>query len=200
MYKRGGGQIAILIIMKSRSATVIASMLLAGFVQAAAQVPAPAPAPVAVPEPFVAVFSTTCMKYYNTGDKLIVAMKESGTVELTGDAARFFLNGNTGHAWTIPIEQQRYVVALRSDGICTVFAQHAQTDVIQKDFTRLVSRATPPTEARLLPGGPSGTAVHTITYAWAKPADDTQLVFTLTTSTNPAAPVQAMATVALTAK
>jgi hypothetical protein len=186
--------------MKPRSTALIAPIVLAGFMQAEAQVPATAPAPAPVPEPFVTVFSTTCMKYYNTGDKLIVAMKESGTVELTGDAARFFLNGNTGHAWTIPIEQQRYVVALRSDGICTVFAQHAQTQAIQQEFTRLVSRATPPTEARLLPGGPGGTAVHTITYAWAKPADDVQLVFTLTTSTNPTAPVQAMATVALTAK
>ena len=48
--------------------------------------------------------------------------------------------------------------------------------------------------------GPGGTVVQTITYAWSRPADDMQLVFTLTTSSNPTAPVQAMATVALTAK
>jgi hypothetical protein len=165
----------------------------------AAPVPAPVPAQEPVPDPFVVLYSTTCMKYYNSEDKLRADMKQSGIVELAGDAAKFFLNGKAGNAWTVPIDDQRFVVALR-DGICSVFAQHAKTDAVQKDFTRLVSKATAPAEARLLPGGPGGTVVHTITYAWSRPADDTQLVFTLTTSTNPTAPVQAMATVALTAK
>jgi len=171
-----------------------------GATQVAPQVSAPATAPEATPDSFVTLFSITCMKYYNAQEQLRAAMKKSGSEELSGDAARFFLSGKPGNAWTVPIENQRYVVTLRSDGICTAFAQKAEIETVQKDFTRLVSRATPPAEARLLAGGPGGAAVHTITYAWSRPADTEQLVFTLTTSTNPTAPVQAMATMALTAK
>ncbi len=171
-----------------------------GAAQVAPQVSAPVAAPEAVPDAFVTLFSTTCMKYYNAQEQLRAAMKKSGTEELPGEAGRFFLSGKPGNAWTVPIENQRYIVTLRSDGICTVFAKQAKIETVQRDFTRLVSRATPPVEARLLPGGPSGAAVHTITYAWSRPADVEQLVFTLTTSTNPTAAVQAMATMALTAK
>ena len=160
----------------------------------------PVAAAEAVADSFVTLFSITCMKYYNAEEQMRAAMKKSGSEELSGDAARFFLSGKPGNAWTVPIENQRYVVALRSDGICTAFAQKADIETVQKDFTRLVSKATSPVEARLLPGGPAGAAVHTITYAWSRPADAEQLVFTLTTSTNPTAPVQAMATMALTAK
>jgi hypothetical protein len=197
------GSVAILLDMKpgnhgrriAAAAAVLVSTLL-GVSQVAAQVAAQEPAP----DPFVVLFSITCMKYYNSADQLRAAMKASGSAEMTGDAAAFFLNGKIGSAWRVPVEGKPYIVTLRQDGICTVFAQKADIEAVRKDFTRLVSRATPPVEARSLPGGPGGTVVQTITYAWARPTDDVQLVFTLTTSTSPSAPVEAMATVALTAK
>jgi hypothetical protein len=172
---------------------VLVSTLLTGFLQVAA--------PEATPDAFMAVFTTTCMKYYDSSDKLRAAMKASGTAALTGDAAAFFLSRRPGTAWGVSAQERRYIVALRDDGICTVFAQQADVDAVRQGFTRLVSKASPPLEARSLPGGPSGGGVvQTTTYAWSRPADETQLVFTLTTSTSPAAPVQAMASVALTAK
>jgi hypothetical protein len=178
--------------MMARGAVLLASSLLASSLQAAAPEPGP--------DPFVRLFEITCMKYYNSWDKLRTAMKESGSAELTGEAAAYFLKGKSGTAWTVPVGDQRFVVMIHGEGTCSVFARQAQVDVVQKQFTRLASRATPPVEAHSVPGGPSGGGVQTITYAWAKPAEEEQLVFTLTTSTNPAAPVQAMASMALTAK
>ncbi|MEO8308697.1 MAG: hypothetical protein ABI616_11735 [Pseudomonadota bacterium] len=183
--------------MKSRKTTLLnaAGSLLA------ASMPCCLPAAQdAGPDSFVALYSTTCMKYYNSAEKLRATMKEGGMTELTGAGSAFFLARQTGIAWRVPIEGESYVVALRQDGICTVFAEHAAIETVRKDFTKLVSKATPPVQAVSLPGGPSGTAVQTITYAWTRPADDEQLVFTLTTTTDPKAPTQAMATVALTAK
>jgi len=140
------------------------------------------------------------MKYFSSPDKLRVAMKEGGMDPLSAVATKFFLNGKDGYAWAVPIDDQRYVVTLRSDGICAVFAQHAEIEAVRKDFTRLVSKATPPVEAHVLPGGTNNAVVQTTTYAWSKPAEETQLVFMLTTSTDPKAPAQAMATMALAAK
>ena len=94
-------------------AAVLSSTLLSGFLQGAEQE--------APPDAFVALFSTTCMKYYNSQEQLRSAMKASGMAELAGDAARFFLNGKPGIAWSVPIEEQRYVVTLREDGVCTTF-------------------------------------------------------------------------------
>ncbi len=183
----------------ARGTVLLASSLLAGSLRAAAPA-APAPVPEMGAESFVRLFSITCMKYYNSWDKLRAAMQESGSPELTGEAAAFFLKGKSGTAWSVPVGEQRYVVMIHGEGTCSVFARKVEVEAVQKQFTRLVSKTTPPVEAYSLPGGPSGSGVQTITYAWARPTDAEQLVFTLTTSTNPAAPVQAMASMALTAK
>jgi hypothetical protein len=151
---------------------------------------------------FTALFASTCMKHFYSHDQLRAEMAALNAPVLAGDQAAFFLGGVHGTAWTVLQAGQRYVVALRDDGICAAYAQHADVPEVQADFTGLVSSSPAPLVAERLDGalsGPDRGALHTIAYAWSRPNDKTQLTFTLTTSTE-GVPVQAMASVSVGAK
>lgn len=151
---------------------------------------------------FTSLFALTCMKHFYAHDKLRAEMAATNAAVLPQDRAAFFLNGSHGTAWAVLENGQRYVVALRDDDICAVYAQHAPVEVVQTNFVALVSSSPAPLVAEKLDGaasGPNSGVLHTIAYAWSRPKDDTQLTFTLTTSTD-GAPVQAMASMAYSKK
>jgi hypothetical protein len=151
---------------------------------------------------FTMLFASTCMEHFYSQDQLRAQMVSLNARVLSGDRATFFLGGEHGTAWAVLRAGQRYVIALRDDGICAAYAQHANVDEVQEGFIGLVSSSPAPLVAERLGGassGPDRGALHPIAYAWSRPNDKTQLTFTLTTSTI-GVPVQAMAWVSVGAK
>jgi len=153
---------------------------------------------------FVKLYAETCMKHYSKPDTLKAEFEAAKTPELPASTAGFFLGGMPGKAWPQRGPGQgRFVVSLRDDGICAVFAQHADDVAVEKGFRNLVSTSPPPLTAAadkdehaMSPTGP----IHTLSYTWSRPGDSSELLFTLTTAVSPDAPVQAMASLGPTRK
>lgn len=160
-----------------------------------------APAHSAEPEPTTRLFALTCMQYFYTPEKLKGMMGEQHAIALEADKARFFLGGKEGDAWAVQSSGRRYVVSLRRDGICAVFAQQADAEAVQAGFEAMVGHAPTPLVAyRKDGGGPNSELVHTTSYAWHRPQDTSELLFTATTSTDPQINVQAMISLGLARK
>jgi hypothetical protein len=139
------------------------------------------------------------MQNFYTPENLSAQM--AGNSVLEGEAAKFFLGGTDGTAWSINGGNSKYVVALRNDGVCAVFAQRAPIDEVTRNFVASVSMAPPPLVSVERPAkGPSTEYVTTTAYGWSREQDKTELLFTLTTSSDELSPVKAMASVALVAK
>jgi len=149
---------------------------------------------------FVKLYAEKCMKHYAKPEALKAEFEAAKTPELPADTARFFLGGEPGKAW--PQQgpgQGRFVVSLRDDGVCAVFAQYADDVSVEQKFKDLVSTSPAPLTATREKDDRSIEAtgpIHTLSYAWARAGDPTKLQFTLTTAVSPDAPVQAMATLA----
>ena len=119
---------------------------------------------------------------------------------LQGEPSSFFLGGKPGTAWSVQADTGKYVVSLRDDNVCAVFAQRANVSEIQDNFTSLVTVAPDPLVAiEREPAGPNSDTLKTVSYAWTRPKDKSELLFTLTTSTEASPTVQAMASLAVTA-
>ena len=149
---------------------------------------------------FIKLYTEKCMKHYAKPEALRAEFEAAKTPELPADTAGFFLGGSPGKAWPQrgPGEG-RFVVSLRDDGVCTVFAQYADDVGVEQRFKTLASTSPAPLAATagkeehsMAPTGP----IHTLSYAWSRPGDDSELLFTLTTAVSPDAPVQAMASLA----
>ncbi|TDK21739.1 hypothetical protein E2F46_14455 [Luteimonas aestuarii] len=150
---------------------------------------------------FSTLFASTCMQHYDSQDALTAAITAYGGQDVPAGNASFFLGGKGGAAWIILAEEGRFVVSLREDGTCAVFAQRAIAEAARAGFQSLVSTAHPPllAEPRTMP-----TAVdeqsRTLACAWFRPEDDSELLFVLTTSDDPDANVQAVATVSIASR
>ncbi len=151
---------------------------------------------------FSVLFATTCMQHYYARDALQATVATLGGQEVPVENASFFLAGTGGSAWILMTEEGRFVVSLREDGTCAVFAQHADPDITKAAFVPLVSTTHPPllAEPRTLPSTPNSKHTSTLAYAWFRPEDDSELLFVLTTSSDPNATVQALATMSLMAR
>jgi hypothetical protein len=148
---------------------------------------------------FTYLFAKTCMQNFYTPEDLAARM--AGNPVLEGESARFFLGGADGTAWSINDGSANYVVALRNDSVCAVFAAQAPIEEVTRNFVTSVSTAPPPLVAVERHGkGPSTEHVSTTAYGWSREQDKTELLFTLTTSSDELSPVKAMASVALVAK
>jgi hypothetical protein len=148
---------------------------------------------------FTYLFARTCMQNFYTPEDLAAQM--AGNPVLEGESAKYFLGGAGGTAWSINDGSARYVVALRDDSVCAVFAAQAPIEEVTRNFVTSVSTAPPPLLAVERQGkGPSTEHVRTTAYGWSREQDKTELLFTLTTSNDELAPVKAMASVALVAK
>lgn len=152
------------------------------------------------PGKFAVLFATTCMQHYYAPQQLKADMSARGPA-LEGDAAKSILGGQAGTAWAIQDSGDRFIVAWRNDGICAVYAQRAPAAETQSDFAALVATAPEPLVAtpRETQGPNTGTT-RTVSYAWHRPADKAELLFTLTTSTDADAKIQAMASMGLVKK
>ncbi|WNL45984.1 hypothetical protein RKE25_21660 [Dyella sp. BiH032] len=149
---------------------------------------------------FVKLYTEKCMKHYAKPEALKAEFEAANTPELPADTAGVFLGGAAGKAWPQrgPGEG-RFVVSLRDDGVCTVFAQYADDVSVERRFKELVSTSPAPLtaapekdERKMAPTGP----IHTLSYTWSRPGDESELLFSLTTAVSPDAPVQAMASLA----
>ena len=152
---------------------------------------------------FNALFATTCMQHFYAQDDLRKEMANRDAGALPGEQAEFFLGGQPGTAWIIASSGAKYVVTLRDDTLCAVFAQRAESAAVQTGFSSLVGSAAEPLIATKLDApalGPNNRSTTTIAYSWGRPEDDSELVFTLTTSDDVDAAVQAMASMALIKK
>lgn len=87
--------------------------------------------------------------------------------------------------------------------LCAVFAQRANPEVVQRGFNALVDSAPVPLTAKKPDDSalrPNAGSIRTTAYSWSREHDDSELVFTLTTSDEVGATAQAMASMALTKK
>ena len=150
-------------------------------------------------DPFTELFANSCMKHFHAQDEMRAKMSDATVLE--GKPAAFFLGKSTGTAWSLELGGRKYVVALRNDNVCAVFAQTAPVAEVQANFETLVATAPAPLVADRRDGaGPNGGSVRTVAYAWYRPENKSELLFTLTTSSDAAPTVQAMASMALVGK
>lgn len=167
---------------------------------ALALAPLPALAQADAADDFNVLFASTCMKHFHTPGSLRTAMEGNQVEELIGEQARFFLDGAPGTAWILDGASGKYVVSLREDSICAVFAQKADASVVRTGFEGLVRAAPAPLVSRRVDDPAMHEHAQTITYAWSRPEDDVDLIFMLTTSSDPDVSAQAMASMALARK
>lgn len=148
---------------------------------------------------FTYLFAKTCMQNFYTPENLVTQMAANPVLE--AESAKFFLGSAVGTAWSIDDGNAKYVVALRNDNVCAVFAAQAPIEEVTHNFVHSVSTAPPPLVAVERPGlVPSTEHIRTTAYGWSREQDKTELLFTLTTSSDHLSPVKAMASVALVAK
>jgi hypothetical protein len=151
------------------------------------------------PDTFTRLFAHTCMKHFYSQDKLRQDMASNPVLQ--GKPSSFFLGGKPGTAWSVQADTGKYVVSLRDDNVCAVFAQRANISEVQDNFVSLVAVARDPLiSIEREPAGPNSDTLKTVSYAWTRPKDKTELLFTLTTSAETSPTVQAMASLAVTAK
>ncbi len=149
------------------------------------------------------LFAGTCMKHFYSQDNLRKEMSDIGASEAPPEKADFFLGGNPGKAWFIVAPSTAYVVALRDDTVCAVFAQRANLDQTHAGFSALVGTAPAPLVAKAQDAtslGPSDTHTRTLAYSWSRPEDKDELLFVLTTSDSNEASAQAMVSISLVGK
>lgn len=149
---------------------------------------------------FNALFANTCMQHFYSQEKLPGQLEKHGLERLPPEQAEFFLGGTEGTAWLMLTPSNRYVVSLRKDTLCSVFAQRGKRATVEAGFQKLVGSAPQPFLVRNKesgPAGPNDDQRKTITRAWTRPGDATELLFVLTTSTREDATAQVMASMAL---
>lgn len=149
------------------------------------------------------LFAGTCMKHFYSQDNLRKQMMEIGAPEAPPEKAEFFLGGNPGQAWFVIAPSTAYVVALRDDSVCAVFARRANSDQVHTGFVALVGTAPGPLIAVAQDAtelGPNDAHTRTSAYSWARAEDKDELLFVLTTSDSSEATAQAMVSMSLVDK
>lgn len=151
-------------------------------------------------ESFIPLFASTCMKYYYSQDEL--RSKLSSRPKLPDNVKSYFLNGVDGDAWPILESGKKYVLVLRNDGVCSLFAKEADSKLVQAEFKATVGTAPKPLVSEQLHEnvGPNTQTLKSVSWQWYRPQDKSALTFTLTTSDDTSAEIAAMASMALTQK
>ncbi|MGH8141392.1 MAG: NMCC_0638 family (lipo)protein, partial [Steroidobacteraceae bacterium] len=115
-----------------------------------------------------------------------------------------FLQGVPGQTWAVTKSGGNFVVALRDDGICAVFARRAKQADVELFFNALVRSTAAtglPTQRRpdkvlQTPNGP----IRYTSYVQGKPESTLRISLALSTSRSTTAGIQAMATLSLIRK
>jgi len=168
---------------------VLAAVLLSPLASAQSATPA---------DTFNQLFGNTCMAHLHSADDLTAWMAERNLAPLEDAVAQSFLHGAPGRAWAITLDGNQYAVSRTDAGLCAVYARRMDGEQLQSRFAALASKPPAPMTARSTPSPAASTATRrSVSYVWAWP-DETRsgLLFTLTTSSDPDAPLQAMASLA----
>lgn len=155
------------------------------------------------PEFFAKLYAQTCMKHFGKPDALRNELNANKLPELPPQKAKAFLAGSPGTAWLIPNPVGDFVVSIRSDNVCAVYARRVEAAEVERLFRDLVSKSPAPLVSERLRDENSNSAngpTHTVSYAWFRPQAKQKLLFTLTTATSPSAQLQAMASLAMVAE
>lgn len=145
----------------------------------------------------VGLFAKTCVKHTGKADELRTELKTAGLPVIPDQYAASFLGGAPGQAWSATNPVGEFVIAVRQDGICAVFARQANQKDTETIFATMVKAVSRPPFAvtkgkettATTPNGPT----HTMAYKSAAPKAKTAIQFTLTTASEPTAALQAMA-------
>lgn len=152
------------------------------------------------PEFFTKLYAQTCMKHFGKPGALRNELTANKLPELPPEKAQAFLAGSPGTAWLIPNPIGDFVVSLRNDNVCAVYARRAEAAEVERRFSGLVSKSPPPLVSEKLRDERSNSTngpTRTISYAWVRPQAKQKLLFTLTTATSATAQLQAMASLAM---
>ena len=146
------------------------------------------------------LFAKTCMANFYSQDKLREEMAAQESPVLNAEQSKVFLGGATGTAWGVAVDDAAYIVVLRDDNVCAVYAQRVPVAEVQKNFTAMVSAGVPPLVAEKIKDispAPVSGSMTTIAFSWSRAGDKVKLVFTLTTSSEESPTIQAFATMSL---
>lgn len=154
-------------------------------------------------EPVTVIFAASCMAHYHDPEGMEQEMTGAGAEILDGEPSKkAFLDGHPGRLWLVKAKGNPYVISLRDDGMCSVFAQKADAAKVQAAFSDMALLPERKKDdkvhvVRISPekAGPNSDTLKSIGYAWRGPGK-TALFFSLTTSTSDKAPLQAMISVA----
>lgn len=172
------------------SAAVLAALAVAGPIRAA-------DAPGGAAADFGGLFTNTCLAAFGDARKVEQFMEANGLAPLPDDTAQSFLHGKAGKAWAITLGAGNYAVAQTGDGLCAVFARQAQPDAFVAEFQRLLKGVPAPLQVNEVEAsGPNRDGTHTRAWGVNAPDAPSGILFTLTTSTDPGMPLQAMASMA----
>lgn len=151
-------------------------------------------------ESFTNLFAQTCMANFYSQEKLRSDMAAQGSPVLAAEHSQPFMGGATGTAWGVVVEESAYIVVLRDDNVCAVYAQHAPVGEVRKNFMALYSSGPPLLVVEKMDdisSGPDADPSTTTAYSWSRAGDKEKLVFTLTTSSGESSGIQASATMSL---
>lgn len=149
---------------------------------------------------FANLYAKTCIKHFGKPDALRNELTTNKLPTLPAKLAPIFLGGMSGTAWNLSNSVGNFVVSLRADNTCAVFARRADPVAVEKRFIEIVSVSPSPLVAEKRkdervnsPQGP----MRSISYVWFRPGAKQKLHFLLSTSSSPAASLQAMATLGM---
>jgi hypothetical protein len=150
---------------------------------------------------FIDLFLSTCVKFYGKPDTLRADLEQRRIPSIPSQDASFFLDDKEGSAWSATNSIGEYIVSLRKDGVCAVFARRARDTDVQRLFAEVVQGLPIPPmmvqkkedKLSMTPNGPT----RFISYAYAKPEAKGSLHFALTTASADNAFLQAMATLVM---
>jgi len=150
---------------------------------------------------FVNLYRDTCMDHLNKPAALRSDLDGQGWQSVPSQDASFFLQGAPGRTWAVTKSAENFVVALRDDGICAVFAHSAKQGDVELFFNALVKSTAAtglPTERhpdKVLQT--SNGPVRYTSYVQGKPESKVRISLALSTTSSTTANVQAMATLSL---
>lgn len=162
--------------------------------------PAPSASLQALASKFVSLFHDSCMVYMGQDQSLNATLGSHGFKILPADAAADFLQGVTGLAWTAPRRVGEFVVALRDDGSCAVFARKVGEADVQAQFDEMTRATASPLPVVRQPDrveSSSDGPFNVRTYLQGRPGSTSAIQLTLETNASAAAHQQAIATLSL---
>lgn len=156
-----------------------------------------ADAPAGAAADFGRLFTNTCLAAFGDARKVEQFMESNGLAPLPEPTAQSFLMGKAGKAWAISLGGGNYAVAQTDDGVCAVFARQAQPAAVVGEFQRLLQSVPAPLQVtEVKSSGPNREGTQTRSWGVNAPEAPTGVLFTLTTSSDPSMPLQAMASMA----